>query len=182
MQRFTLSLILIFFFSINSYSQNISGILKDSVEKIPISNASIQIIGLDSAKFTSGTVSNINGSFTLTGVQSGTYFITVTSSGYNQFRDQIKVERADVNLGEILISKGAKTLSAIIIDGSPPPVRQKGDTLEYAANQYKVNPDANAEDLIKKMPGVTVDRQGTVTAQGETVKKVTVDGRDFFWR
>ena len=52
--------------------------------------------------------------------------------------------------------------------------------MELCASQYKVNPDATSEDLIKKMPGLTVDKSGTVTAKGETVKKVTVDGRDFF--
>jgi hypothetical protein len=52
--------------------------------------------------------------------------------------------------------------------------------LEYAASAFKTNPDANAEDVIKKMPGVTVDRSGAVTAQGENVRKVTVDGREYF--
>src|SRR5439155_13366811 len=72
-----------------------------------------------------------------------------------------------------------KVLNTVTINSIIPPVRQKADTLEYSANAYKVNPNANAEDLVKKMPGVTVDN-GTVTAHGETVKKVTIDGRDFF--
>ncbi|MEO6584561.1 MAG: outer membrane beta-barrel protein, partial [Ferruginibacter sp.] len=54
------------------------------------------------------------------------------------------------------------------------------DTAQYNASQFKVNPDATAEDLINKMPGITVDKSGTVTAQGEQVKKVTVDGKEFF--
>ena len=61
-----------------------------------------------------------------------------------------------------------------------PPTQQNGDTIQYNASQFKVNPDATAEDMVKKLPGVTVDRQGTVTAQGEQVKKITIDGRDFF--
>jgi Outer membrane protein beta-barrel family len=60
------------------------------------------------------------------------------------------------------------------------PVRQKGDTTEFSASQFKVNPDATAEDMIKKLPGITVARDGTVTAMGEQIRKVTVDGRDFF--
>ena len=84
------------------------------------------------------------------------------------------------DLGFINLSKTATTLQTVIVDGTPPPVKQNGDTLDYAASQYKVNPDATSEDLIKKMPGITVNKSGTVTAQGETVKKVTVDGRDFF--
>src|SRR6476646_2119489 len=84
------------------------------------------------------------------------------------------------DVGMIPISKTDKVLNEVSVIVSAPPVKQKVDTLEYSANQFKVNPDANVEDLIKKMPGVTVDKQGNVTAQGEQVKKVTVDGRDFF--
>ena len=73
-----------------------------------------------------------------------------------------------------------KLFKTVVVSGAAPPVKQKQDTLEYSANQFKVNPDATGEDLIKKMPGITVDQKGSVTAQGETVQKVTVDGRDFF--
>ena len=92
----------------------------------------------------------------------------------------ISVSEGSNDLGILDVSKGAKTLATVVISGEAPPVKQKNDTLEYSANQYKVNPDATSEDLIKKMPGVTVDQKGAVTAQGETVTKVTVDGRDFF--
>ena len=61
-----------------------------------------------------------------------------------------------------------------------PPVQQKGDTIQYNASQYKTNPDATAEDLVGKMPGITVDNSGTVTAHGDQVKSVTVDGKKFF--
>ena len=56
---------------------------------------------------------------------------------------------------------------------------RKADTIQYNASAYKVNPDATTEDLIKKMPGITVDKDGTVTAHGDQVKKVTIDGKDF---
>jgi hypothetical protein len=68
----------------------------------------------------------------------------------------------------------------VTVTGKTPPTQQKGDTTQYNASQFKVNPDATTEDLIKKMPGITVDKDGTVTALGEQVQKVTVDGRDFF--
>src|SRR6478609_5451767 len=87
---------------------------------------------------------------------------------------------ADRDFGTITISKEADLLSEVTVKVSVPPVKQKGDTLEYGAAAFKVNPDATGEDLIKKMPGVTVDKAGTVTAQGEQVRKVTVDGREFF--
>ena len=83
-------------------------------------------------------------------------------------------------MGTLFIPKSIKQLGEVVVVSKIPPVQQKGDTLEYNASQFKVNPDATAEDMVKKLPGVTVDKQGTVTAQGEQVRKVTIDGRDFF--
>ena len=111
----------------------------------------------------------------------GKYDLTVTSIGYAILSKTITVsENNALDLGIIKTSQKAQTLSDVIVNGTAPPVKQNNDTLDYAASQFKVNPDATSEDLIKKMPGITVDKSGTVTAQGETVKKVTVDGRDFF--
>jgi hypothetical protein len=72
------------------------------------------------------------------------------------------------------------SLNEVTVVAKAPPVRQKVDTTEFSASQYKVNPDATAEDLIKKLPGIVVDKSGNVTTMGEQIKKVTVDGRDFF--
>jgi hypothetical protein len=85
-----------------------------------------------------------------------------------------------LDLGTLFIPRSIKQLGEVVVVSKIPPVQQKGDTVEYNASQFKVNPDATAEDMVKKLPGVTVDRQGTVTAQGEQVRKVTIDGRDFF--
>ena len=71
-------------------------------------------------------------------------------------------------------------MSGVTVTSKTPPVQQKGDTTQFNASQFKVNPDATVEDLIKKCRGVTVGRDGTVTTQGEQVRKVTIDGRDFF--
>ena len=73
-----------------------------------------------------------------------------------------------------------REIGGVTVTASGAPTQQKGDTIQYNANQFKVNPDATVEDLVKKAPGITVDRDGTVTAQGEQVRKVTIDGRDFF--
>ena len=86
----------------------------------------------------------------------------------------------DADLGNVLVPKKTTEIAGVTVVSKTPPVQQKGDTAQYNASQYKVNPDATTEDLIKKMPGITVDKDGTVTAQGEQVRKVTIDGRDFF--
>ncbi|HNA16385.1 MAG TPA: outer membrane beta-barrel protein, partial [Ferruginibacter sp.] len=78
------------------------------------------------------------------------------------------------------LSKQPKNLAEVSVKAKKPVVQQKGDTLEFNASELKVNPDANAEDMIKKLPGVTIDKDGNVTSGGDQIRKVTVDGRDFF--
>ena len=68
------------------------------------------------------------------------------------------------------MTKLATDLGDVTVIAKAPPARQKGDTTEFSASQFKVNPDATAEDLIKKLPGVTVAKDGTVTAMGEQVQ------------
>ena len=175
------------FFSINTLKgQTVKGILRDVNDKTPLSGATIKLLNRPDSLHTDSstaytTVTDKNGAFIFEDVAPKIYFLSFSSVGYGQYRMTVSVKDSAVtNLAIIPVSKTAKTLNEITIIAVAPPVKQKTDTLEYSASQFKVNPDANVEDLIKKMPGVTVDKAGTVTAQGETVKKVTVDGKDFF--
>lgn len=161
-------------------AQSVKGVLQDASDKTPVQNATIKLNSADSSLKNFTTVSNNKGIFTFNEVPAGNYKLTITSIGYETISKIITTGNGTADLGIIKTSKSAKTLQTVIIDATPPPVKQNNDTLDYAASQFKVNPDATSEDLIKKMPGITVDKSGTVTAQGETVKKVTVDGRDFF--
>jgi len=165
--------------SFNMMAQSASGVLLDATEKTPLSNATVKLIPSDSSASQFNAVSDSKGAFSFNNIQLGNYTLTVTLVGYGTVAQMVSIDSANTDLGSITLSKSATTLKTVIINGAPP-VRQKNDTVEYSASQYKVNPDATSEDLIKKMPGITVDKSGTVTAHGETVKKVTVDGRDFF--
>jgi hypothetical protein len=161
-------------------AQSVKGVLKDGDDNTVVPNATIKLNSADSPAKGFSAVSDSKGNFTLNSVPAGDYTLTATSVGYQTAAQVVTVNGEVTDLGVIKISKAAKTLQTVVVNGAPPPVKQNNDTLDYSANQYKVNPDATSEDLIKKMPGITVDKTGTVTAQGETVKKVTVDGRDFF--
>lgn len=180
MKRIISLFILVFIFLAGANAQKVSGLLQDATDQKPIVNASVSLLETDSSATSFVGVSNTKGSFTFNNVPNGNYILSVSSIGYGNFKKNFSVNAQTINLGNIDIPKGAVTLADIVIDGTPPPVRLKGDTSEFSASQFKVNPDATSEDLIKKIPGVTVDRSGTVTAQGEAVKKVTVDGREFF--
>ena len=180
MYRILFSFLLVAAISSGINAQSVKGILEDETDNTPISNATIKLASAISSTSEFTSVSNSKGVFTFNDVPAGDYTLTATSIGYTTIAKIITVGNNATDLGIVKTSKSAKTLQAVIINGAPPPVKQNGDTLDYAASQFKVNPDATSEDLIKKMPGITVDKSGTVTAHGETVKKVTVDGRDFF--
>lgn len=167
-------------FSLGANAQRLSGTIQDANDQSPVPNATVKILKPDSTATAFSTVTDSKGQFVINGIPSGSYILTVTSVGYSKVKRPVEVTSGNIALGNIAFAKNAETLSTVVISGTPPPVKVKNDTLEMAASQYKVNPDATGEDLIKKMPGITVDKSGTVTAQGETVKKVTVDGRDFF--
>lgn len=180
MKRILSVLVFVTFVNASLYAQKVSGILKDAGDQSTLSNATIHLLKKDSSKTNLSAVSNSKGNFTINNVLKGDYILSVSSVGYENFYKDFSVADQNINLGEIFVSKKSQVLSEVVISGTPPPVRQKNDTLEYSANQFKLNPDATGEDLLKKMPGITVDKSGSVTAQGENVKKVTVDGRDFF--
>lgn len=180
MFKFFTSVFFVTIFSFNSYGQSVSANIIDPSTSSPVSNATVKLSGADSTTNPLLKVSDEKGNFIFNNVANGSYTLIITSIGYGTVQKEVSVVGQNVDLGNINLSKTAETLSTVVINGAPPPVKQNNDTLDYSASQFKVNPDATSEDLIKKMPGITVDKSGTVTAQGETVKKVTVDGRDFF--
>jgi hypothetical protein len=165
--------------SFSASAQSVSGTIEDASTSTPLSNATIKLSPADSTAKPLLTVSDSKGDFTFKNVGVGSYTLSVSSVGYSNFSKKIAVAGQDINVGNVNMSKSAETLATVVIKDNSA-VKVINDTVQFAASQYKVNPDATAEDLIKKMPGITVDKTGTVTAQGETVQKVTVDGRDFF--
>ena len=120
-----------------------------------------------------------NGSFRITQVLNGQYQLSISFVGFVTFSQQLNITNKSLNLNEIKMQVDPKMLKGVTVEGLAQRVEQKGDTVEMNADAYKVNPDANAEDLLEKMPGVVV-QNGQVQAQGENVRRVLVDGREFF--
>lgn len=142
----------------------------------PVLGASI---GLKKAgKVIAGATSNEKGFFQITNLPADTYELIITYVGLKN-KSQKVVLVSDKYMGAIFLDKSDQKLNEVKIEATQVRVEQKGDTTSINAGAYKVNPDATAEDLVKKMPGITVEN-GTVKAQGEDVKKVLVDGKEFF--
>ncbi|MBS1565875.1 MAG: carboxypeptidase-like regulatory domain-containing protein, partial [Bacteroidetes bacterium] len=157
----------------------VKGVLQDKTDKSPLYGATVTLSLKKDSSNKLNTLTDRKGAFSFTRVPLDTFILSITSIGYDLVEREIVVQDS-VDLGTVALLKKAKELADVVVVAKTPPVKQKGDTLEYSANQFKVNPDATGEDLVKKMPGITVDNAGTVTAQGENVKKVTIDGREFF--
>ncbi|MBC7889949.1 MAG: outer membrane beta-barrel protein [Ferruginibacter sp.] len=169
-------------FVIAALAQNstIKGIVRD--DKTPVQGATVVIyLQRDSSQTQkASTVTDRKGAFDLVNIDNDSYFIEISSIGYEMIKKELIITGENKELGTIQLLKMGKDLEGVVVVSQAPAVIQKGDTSQFSASQFKVNPDATTEDLIKKMPGITVDKDGTVTAQGEQVKKVTIDGKDFF--
>ena len=174
--------ILLFGLSSKSFSQNgnIKGIIRDKTDNSGLSQATVSLLLQKDSSVVKTVVSDSAGNFFLNNLNSDSFLLRISAVGYQEYVSLFTLNENEKDLGSIALNKQGKDLSVVTVISKAPPVTQKGDTSQYSASQYKVNPDATTEDLIKKMPGITVDKDGTVTAHGEQVKKVTIDGKEFF--
>lgn len=178
------SLLLCNFLIVTAMAQtsSVKGTVKDAVDNTPVAGATVVMV-LQKDSVQSGkqsTVTDAKGNFELANVGNGNYQLEVSSVNYDKIKKNVITSGSIKDLGVISLIKTGKDLEGVTVVSQAPAVIQKGDTSQFSASQFKVNPDATTEDLIKKMPGITVAKDGTVTAQGEQVKKVTIDGKDFF--
>jgi uncharacterized membrane protein YgcG len=173
--------IILFFLVAVAQAQEISvhGIIQDS-KKIPLYAVDIRAIDLRDTTKNYFTMSDQNGTFHFFLSESHSYRLEATYVGYKKIIKPFFVEKHAVELGALIMMDIPITENEVVVEGNVPAAVQNLDTTEYLARAFKTNPDAVAEDLITKMPGITVDNTGTVKAGGETVQRVLVDGKPFF--
>ena len=126
-------------------------------------------------------ITNAEGHFEIKSIKSGNYVLQTAYMGYQSYYKNLKLPLSEGNnLGAIIMKPILMNLSEVQVSAERIPILIKKDTVEYNAGAFKVKPDAVAEELLKKLPGVQVDRAGNIKAQGENVQKVLVDGKEFF--
>jgi hypothetical protein len=160
----------------------ISGKLQDDETKLAVQGATIQLKSKSDSNFSQTSFSDSAGRFRFTELKRDSFTISFTSVGYASLTKTVRIDSADPeikDLGIVIFPKSAKELAGVTVVGKTPPAQQKGDTLQFNASEFKTNPDASSEDLVRKVPGITVEN-GEVKAQGETVRRVTLDGRELF--
>src|SRR5687767_1215485 len=167
-------------FCFKAFSQNLTvqGTVLDAVNKSPLIASSVILLNPIDSSLIKGVTADVDGNFLLENLSTGNYVLKITSLGYNNYLRTIALKDSSLDLGNILLKESSTTLKEINIVEQIPPSTQAGDTTQYNAKGFKTNPDANAEDLINKMPGITT-QNGQVQAQGENVQQVLVDGKPF---
>lgn len=165
-------------FSVYSQTYTLKAIITDEVTKEALPAANVLIKSLTDSTLIYTTLTNAEGVAFFKHVKSAPYVITVKYIGYQAYTNRFYLKE-NTDLGFIGLKTQSTNLKEAKIEGTAIRAEQLKDTIQYNADAYKVNRDATAEDLIKKMPGVTIEN-GTVKAGGEEVKKVLVDGKEFF--
>lgn len=164
-------------FSFAQPSSVIEGYVVDKKSNDTLAGARIALLSVADSSIITGVSTDESGFYSLQ-VTSGTYILKVSMFSYvDQFRKvNLKDEREVYNFQ--LVSD-ATLIEEVSIEARAIRVEQKGDTTQYNADAFKTNPDASVEDLVAKMPGITIEN-GVVKAQGEQIKKVYIDGEEFF--
>ncbi|MEL7534623.1 MAG: carboxypeptidase-like regulatory domain-containing protein, partial [Bacteroidota bacterium] len=182
MYRFTISLTLLLLGGLGAlYAQDnaqLRGQLKAAQGQQKINSASVLLISLpDSTQ--EGRLSDQEGYFIFRNQKVGNYLLRIEMSGYDVLEQNISLIAGKNDLGILQLENKSFGLDEVKIEAERSMAEQKGDTTEYNATAFTTNPDANAQDLIEKMPGVVL-QNGQVQAQGEQVTQVLVDGKQFF--
>ena len=161
-----------------AYALDIRGIVAD-IDGEPMIAATVRLLKADST-FVKGTKTDVNGGFVFTGLKRGKYIVEGSYLGYrNTYRD-VNLTSSNIKLDPITLEESSIALKEVTVTGVRTEIKVKEDTVEYNAGSYKTGPNAVAEDLLKRLPGVEVDSEGGITANGKTVTKILLDGKEFF--
>ncbi len=157
----------------------LKGKVWDTLSKAPLSQAVISLLNKNDSTLLTFTRSSKDGTFHLPNVAKGKYFVMVTFPKFADYVDEVNVDAPVVDMGTIALTQKATLLKEVVIQ-SGRAIRIKGDTTEYVADSFKVREGATVEELLKQFPGFQVDSKGQITAHGQKVQKVLVDGEEFF--
>lgn len=173
---------LLFSLFVKAQTASVKGIIRDTSSKENLYNTTISLLRSKDSILVKFTRSDAKGNFELKGLDTGKYVLLITYPLYADYVDKLNIRdaSADVDLGTIPVILKANLLKDVIVRQTISAIKVKGDTTEYTADSFKVQANASVEDLLKKLPGIQVDRNGQITAQGEKVQKVLVDGEEFF--
>ncbi len=180
MRIVTLLILLLFTARFVTAQNKISGKVVDAMNRLPLPDATVTIINpVDSAAVGFAVVDK-TGLFEIKNLGKGNYVLGVTYTGYSPYKKDLEITQTQftLNLDTVFMSLDTNMLGSVVVQA--PPITVKKDTIEFRASSFKTKPNATVEDLLKKLPGVEVDKEGNITSQGEEITKIYVDGKEFF--
>ena len=158
---------------------NISGILKDA-NGDPLIAATVKLINPTDSSMVAGVITDADGHYTLTGISPGTYLLQADYLGLVPVSSPIEVDSVNLSVEPIILAEASEMLSEVSVVAVKTPIKVMTDTVEYNAGSYRTQPNAVVEDVLKRLPGVEVGSDGKITANGKSVTKILVDGKEFF--
>ncbi len=181
MKRFWLMAVWLFAVSLCASAADLRGTLVSGTDRSPLSGASVRLMRNNAdSTFVAAVSAGNDGSFRMGGVARGKYIVSFTFLGYETVTRNVEMAGKNVNLGEIAMTESSILLQETTVVGVKTEIVVKEDTIEYNADSYRTQPNAVVEDLLKRLPGVEVDSEGKITANGKEITKILVDGEEFF--
>ena len=175
-------LVLLVSSTIGQTTGSIRGFFVDTTTKQALADVTVTVLeAKDSSLVTFGR-SNKSGSFNIQYLRPGSYRLLATHIGYRNYSKHFEITEnsKEIDAGYIVLNSKAVLLDEVTVNQEKAPVTFKNDTIEFNAGSFKTKPNSVVEDLLKKLPGVQVDKDGKIKANGDEVKKILVDGKEFF--
>jgi|GEM_PF-26784 len=181
----TTLLFFLLFISANILAQNnytINGYVADSVFNKKLGNATVIILNAADSTLLRHARVKPDGTFLVNNLKSGKLILKITYPDYIDYIAYFKLDDKKPNhdFGIINLPLKARLLNEVIVKGKALAIKIKGDTTEFNARSFVIEPNANVEDLLKQLPGIQIDGKGAITANGKQVNKVLLDGEEFF--
>lgn len=179
--------LLSFIFCLTVYSishaqhARISGQVSDTLNHVKLPNTVVALLHAKDSVLYKYVRANESGGFAFDNLQAGKYLLMITYPAFADYVEPVTLSDTSVlRYDNIMMTLRSRLLQEVVIQQKIAAIKMKGDTTEFNAGSYQTQPNASVEDLLKKLPGIQVDNKGQITAQGEKVKKVLVDGEEFF--
>ncbi len=180
MKRFILSILtIVLAMSASAQTGKVSFSLIDSQTKQGVMGAVVEVYPTAKPDNKKYYTSGANGYVSIQGLSYGNYTLVATFIGYKDMTKEFRLSGASLSLGRLAMTEQAERIETVVKTVKALRTSQNGDTLSYSAGAFKVSNDSDVEGLLKKMPGINISN-GSVEAQGETIKKIFVDGKEFF--
>lgn len=178
MKRLLTATLFLLIYSIGYGQIDLSGKIVDKSDNKPLTNASIILLNQDSI-MQNFVRADEDGKFTFKKIESSPYILIVSYPKFELYSKTIDPENKNLDIGTISLSSQANLIEEVIVSQKLP-IKIKGDTIEYDAGSFETEKNAKLEDLLRRLPGLTVAADGAITAHGKSVSKVLIDGEEFF--